>query len=314
MSEHKPKEVAEVIKKIPLFKGFSPTQIRLLLGQCTSVAHESGDILCECGQPSLELYILISGELAVVAEGGLRLATITPVTTVGEMGVITGLPRSATVEVTKPATVLGIQKVKLDTILRGHRDLKTRLYENVISMLADKLVSDNVRLRDFLSAKMRFDDDVQSLRSRLAVAVDLLAEKGVDRDQAEAAIEERLKSNVATIMVVEDELATRTILVRGLDAYSVQEASHGREALEMLDRQTPELVVTDIRMPEMDGIALLAELRKRVPGIPVIAISGYVDMTSMMKHPFDAVIEKPVSIAKLKKLVSDLLEEEEKEA
>ena len=72
MSEHKPKEVAEVIKKISLFKGFSPTQIRLVLAQCTSSSLESGEIVCECGQPSLELYILISGELAVVADGGLR--------------------------------------------------------------------------------------------------------------------------------------------------------------------------------------------------------------------------------------------------
>ena len=112
MSEYKPKEVSDVIKKIPLFKGFSPTQIRLILSQCTSINLEPGEIVCECGQPSVDLFILISGELAVVADGGLRLATISPVTTVGEMGVITGLPRSATVEVTKPTTILCIRKKK----------------------------------------------------------------------------------------------------------------------------------------------------------------------------------------------------------
>jgi two-component system CheB/CheR fusion protein len=70
-------------------------------------------------------------------------------------------------------------------------------------------------------------------------------------------------------------------------------------------------VVTDIRMPGMDGFVLLSELRKRIPGTPVIAISGYVDMKTMMEHAFDAVIEKPVTIARLRALVAELLEEEE---
>ena len=70
-------------------------------------------------------------------------------------------------------------------------------------------------------------------------------------------------------------------------------------------------MITDIRMPGMDGFVLLSELRKRIPGTPVIAISGYVDMKTMMEHAFDAVIEKPVTIARLRALVAELLEEEE---
>ena len=127
------------------------------------------------------MFILVSGQLAVVSEDGLRLATISPVTTVGEMGVITGQPRSATVEVLKPSSILSIKKTKLDTILRGHSDLKSRMFENVIAMLAQKLVRDNVRLRDFLSAKTKFEDDVNFQARRLETALDLLEENGVDR-------------------------------------------------------------------------------------------------------------------------------------
>lgn len=111
--------------------------------------------------------------------------------------------------------------------------------------------------------------------------------------------------------MVEDELAKRTVLTRGLSAYSVLQASNGVEALALLDGLTPDLVITDIRMPGMDGFVLLSELRKRIPGTPVIAISGYVDMKTMMEHAFDAVIEKPVTIARLRALVAELLEEEE---
>ena len=181
MPGHSAKDLAEVIKKIPLFIGFSPTQIRLILGQCTSQTLGPGDILCKGGGPSDEMFILVSGQLAVVSEDGLRLATISPVTTVGEMGVITGQPRSATVEVLKPSSILSIKKTKLDTILRGHSDLKSRMFENVIAMLAQKLVRDNVRLRDFLSAKTKFEDDVNFQARRLETALDLLEENGVDR-------------------------------------------------------------------------------------------------------------------------------------
>ena len=302
------KDLAEVIKKIPLFTGFSPTQIRLILGQCSSQMRGSGDILCKGGGASDEMFILVSGQLAVVSEDGLRLATISPVTTVGEMGVITGQPRSATVEVLKPSSILSIQKAKL-TILRGHRDLKSRMFENVIAMLAQKLVRDNVRLRDFLSAKTKFEDDVNFQSRRLETALDLLEENGVDRKKAEADIAERMKVQPSSVMIVEDDPATLTALTRGLaGVFAVTGASGGREALDRFDKKKPDLVITDIKMPEMDGIALLGELRKRVSDLPVVAISGFVDENEMKKHPFDEVVEKPVTLADLRQLVNGILE------
>ena len=76
----------------------------------------------------------------------MRLATISPVTTVGEMGVITGAAgdRRGHQTLENPLRQEGQTGCYP---LRGHRDLKTRLYENVIAMLSDKLVRDNVRLR-----------------------------------------------------------------------------------------------------------------------------------------------------------------------
>ena len=79
------KELIETIKKIPLFQGLSPTQIHKILEISTSKTLLPEQQLCRVGAPSEELFILITGDLGVVTGGGERIATINPVTTVGEM-------------------------------------------------------------------------------------------------------------------------------------------------------------------------------------------------------------------------------------
>ncbi len=84
-----------------------------------------------------------------------------------------------------------------------------------------------------------------------------------------------------TILLVEDEEGLRTLNARGLQSrgYTVIQASNGFEALEELERQggQVDLVVSDVVMPEMDGPALMKELRKRNPAIKIIFVSGYAE-------------------------------------
>ena len=118
-----------------------------------------------------------------------------------------------------------------------------------------------------------------------------------------------MKVQPPSVMIVDDDPATLTALTRGLaGVFAVMGASGGREALDRFDKQKSDLVITDIKMPEMDGIALLGELRTSAPDLPVVAISGFVDAETMNKHPFSEVVEKPVSLADLRQLVNGLLE------
>jgi two-component system chemotaxis response regulator CheY len=68
----------------------------------------------------------------------------------------------------------------------------------------------------------------------------------------------------STVFIVEDSRTmrnfVRTVLER--DGYEVRESADGRQALEALHSISPDLVITDINMPEMDGITLLREIRK----------------------------------------------------
>ncbi len=81
----------------------------------------------------------------------------------------------------------------------------------------------------------------------------------------------------ARILVVDDEPAVRCSLRWQLEGagYEVVEAADGREVIETVEREGVVLVVTDIVMPNRDGMETIHELRRACPTIPVIAISAH---------------------------------------
>jgi DNA-binding response OmpR family regulator len=78
------------------------------------------------------------------------------------------------------------------------------------------------------------------------------------------------------LLLIDDDNDLRHVLARGLrrDGHEVLEAPDGKVALRMLGETPIDLVITDIIMPEMEGIELITRLRKQHPGLPVIAMSA----------------------------------------
>jgi CheY-like chemotaxis protein len=99
--------------------------------------------------------------------------------------------------------------------------------------------------------------------------------------------------SVITILIVDDEPDFRFILRRIFErsGYEVAEAGHGAAALELVSAFTPDLVVTDMMMPVMDGVELIRRLRSdpATAGIPILAVSG----DSHLALDADAIIPKP---------------------
>ena len=79
-----------------------------------------------------------------------------------------------------------------------------------------------------------------------------------------------------SVLVVDDDDYVRSFMVRVLDAagYLVDEATDGRVALKRFAAARPDLVITDLVMPEMEGLEFIRELRRRAPDLPILAISG----------------------------------------
>jgi CheY-like chemotaxis protein len=91
---------------------------------------------------------------------------------------------------------------------------------------------------------------------------------------------DKMNATAATdILVIEDDAIMREALAEWLQAagYGVRKAADGHAGLAAVKVAAPALVVTDIYLPGTSGVAVIADLKQRYPGIPIIAISGLFD-------------------------------------
>ena len=119
---------------------------------------------------------------------------------------------------------------------------------------------------------------------------------------------------MARILVAEDEAALRAMVQRGLTqaGHEVVVAADGAEALDLLNRAGAafDLLLADIRMPLMDGIALALTAARDYPDLVILLMTGYADQRERA-HGLDAlihdVIAKPFSLAEIQAAVAKAL-------
>lgn len=186
------------------------------------------------------------------------------------MGIVTRQVRRATVATLEASNVLVIKRTAFESVLSADKAAEARIYRNIVDILADKIVQDNVRTRDYLVEKVRQEERIREARRRADLALELVvSEAGMDQ------------------------------------------ARDGEEALEEIGDDPPDLVITDIRMPGMDGYELVRKLKERSPETPVLAISGYVSDADIVDYEFDAFLEKPMNLKEFRDFVDVALAEEE---
>lgn len=114
------------------------------------------------------------------------------------------------------------------------------------------------------------------------------------------------------LLVVDDDpgfLRLLSLRLQG-EGYQVDTASHGRDALAAFKRDTPDLVVTDLRMDEMDGMTLLGEIQKLAPGVPVIMLTAHGTIPDAVKATRQGVysfLTKPIDNQKLRRDIQEAL-------
>jgi DNA-binding response OmpR family regulator len=88
-----------------------------------------------------------------------------------------------------------------------------------------------------------------------------------------------------TILVVDDEDMILRAVKDTLEhaGYTAAVATNGKQAIELFDSLAPDLVITDINMPEVEGIELIKGLSRHTPKVPIIAMSGDVIGASFLK-------------------------------
>lgn len=120
------------------------------------------------------------------------------------------------------------------------------------------------------------------------------------------------------ILVIDDEASVRQIVeeMLALEGYDVITAPNGKAGLQLFRREPTDLIITDIFMPEMEGLETIREFQREFPKVQIIAMSGggETGMLSFLSYAkrFGAVrtLRKPFSRAELLASVKEVLAEE----
>jgi len=120
---------------------------------------------------------------------------------------------------------------------------------------------------------------------------------------------------MAKIMVIDDDSEIRDTLVDlfQTQGHQVRGAGDGKAALEMVAVERPDVMITDIIMPEKDGIQLIAEIKRRYGHIPIIAMSGggRIPASVYLAHVSSlgeiVTLEKPFKVSALMRAVEKVL-------
>jgi two-component system, OmpR family, response regulator CpxR len=120
---------------------------------------------------------------------------------------------------------------------------------------------------------------------------------------------------MAVLLVIDDDANMRKLMVRTLSGskHHVLEAENGQEGLRLMDEHKPDVVITDILMPQKEGIETIREVQERAPATKIIAISGgglshnlmFLDVARAFGA--DAVLAKPFRPAQLVETVEQVL-------
>jgi len=128
----------------------------------------------------------------------------------------------------------------------------------------------------------------------------------------------RMEKMTENILIIDDDSDFRTYLVTLLreNKFSVEEAESGKIAFNKVKSFIPDIIITDIVMPEMDGIEIIRKMKEFYPKIKIIAVSGggkidsdiYLQTAKLLKA--DKVLKKPFKkdelLGDINKLLSDV--------
>jgi two-component system NtrC family response regulator len=123
---------------------------------------------------------------------------------------------------------------------------------------------------------------------------------------------------IARILIVDDDENIRKVLMTILEdeGYTVESVGTAKSAIEKTKRNFYNLVLIDIRLPDMEGIEILSKIRETVPKMRKIIITGYPTLQNAMEavnRGADAYIVKPFDMDKVLKTIKEQLEKQEEE-
>ncbi len=142
-------KLLQFIQKIPVFSNLSLYKAKIILSLCSKLVLQEGDKLCKQGDESNSMFILLQGKLGVRIKNSAPIATIYPVSSIGEMGVFTGEPRTATVEAMEKSNLMCLKRTDIEKLIEKDNHFGISIMRKVIQILSERICADNVKIGEF---------------------------------------------------------------------------------------------------------------------------------------------------------------------
>jgi CRP-like cAMP-binding protein len=208
------KRLLGIINKVPLFQDLTLYQAEKILLLCRPRKYEVDETLCEQGTQSNEMFILLSGELGVLRDDSL-IASIKPVVPVGEMGILTGDPRTATVVAKEESSLLVIRRAELESMMRNDIDIAMVILKSFSQALTARLANTNESLEKHRHEIQELKRQIVEYRRRVEVSEQQLVEFARQIEMYKQRIKE-LEQGVAAAEPVDDREAVRRLVEQHL--------------------------------------------------------------------------------------------------
>ena len=147
---------AELLRKVPMFARLEPSRLKLLAFTSQNLSFGNGEELFRAGEPSDCAYVIMEGEVEVMADteaGEVVAVTLSKNELFGEMGVLSTAPRSASIRAKGDVKALRITDEAFLKLLRDNPDVAL----DVLRQLSDKLARSHKQFEDMQSRLMRYE-------------------------------------------------------------------------------------------------------------------------------------------------------------
>lgn len=155
-----------ILGEVELFRELEAAEVREMLDACEALSARVGEVLFRQGDPADALYIVESGELQVRAASldgeDVVLAMLGPGSVVGEMSLIAGGPRSATVEVLSDARILRLSHAAFDGLRRAHSKAAYRVVLHLARILGNRRRVTDARVNEVFADPAQYLDNFES--------------------------------------------------------------------------------------------------------------------------------------------------------
>lgn len=159
------------LRTIPLFHGFGDDELASLGGLFSRVEVDPKKALFEVGEQATELYLLTEGEV-VLDRPDDDLFRLHPPALIGELGALTGLPRSTRAVVTPGSTVWSLPARTIQTFFASNQELGVRFLVNLLGVVADKVHRDQSRMADMRRNLITTQKELKRLRELVLESIE----------------------------------------------------------------------------------------------------------------------------------------------